>query len=303
MKEHNVRQCMESFKKMPTVVAAILLAGLVGMACSSSGLKRSAGDAGAASGGQAGSTISSGATGGTGGTIGPGGTGGGSIGGTGGLSSPGGAGGTNISGTGGIGSGGSNGSGGTAGSSGTGGTGGQGPMCAAYRMCNPGDQQVGMDCPAERECYSLSVSCGSGGYNTTTCVLPESLHCNDPLLCNPGDTPTTSDSCVGYPSPCYENRLCTRSIYCRRPTGPYGGICSGTRSDAGILELPDASVDGSAAGRIPCCGDGIVDYQYGEMCDFGPLNGQCLDSQGPVVNWVGCTYCSPDCMSEEQVGG
>jgi len=62
--------------KMPTVVAAILLAGLVGMACSSSGLRRSAGEAGAASGGQAGSTISSGTTGGSGGTVGPGGAGG-----------------------------------------------------------------------------------------------------------------------------------------------------------------------------------------------------------------------------------
>lgn len=71
--------------KMPTVVAAILLAGLVGMACSSSGLKRSAGDAEAASGGQAGSTISSGTTGGTGGTIGSGGAGGASIGGTAGI--------------------------------------------------------------------------------------------------------------------------------------------------------------------------------------------------------------------------
>ena len=63
MKERDVQQRIESFMKMPTVVAAILLAGLVGMACSSSGLKRSAGDAGAASGGQAGSTISSGTTG------------------------------------------------------------------------------------------------------------------------------------------------------------------------------------------------------------------------------------------------
>jgi hypothetical protein len=86
MREHEVRQRMESFMKMPAVVAAILLAGLAGLACSSSGLKRSAGDAGVASGGQAGSTISSGTTGGAGGTIGSGGVGGASIGGTAGIS-------------------------------------------------------------------------------------------------------------------------------------------------------------------------------------------------------------------------
>jgi hypothetical protein len=59
--------------EMSTTVTALFVAGMVGLACSSSGLKSRAGDAGAASGGQAGSTISSGTTGGTGGTIGPGG--------------------------------------------------------------------------------------------------------------------------------------------------------------------------------------------------------------------------------------
>jgi hypothetical protein len=113
----------------------------------------------------AGSTIGSGTTGGTGGTIGPGGTAGTSTSGTGGMSSPGGAGGGSIGDTAGaIGFGGSSGTGGTAGSSGSG-TGGQGPICTSYRMCNPGDQQLGSECPPERECYTLSVSCGSGQYN------------------------------------------------------------------------------------------------------------------------------------------
>ena len=157
------------FKKS-TPVVAILVAGLLGLACSNSGLKSTAHDAGAASGGQAGSTISSKTASGTGGTIGPGGAGAASIGGAGGLSSPSGAAGASTVATGGtIGTGGSNGSGGTAASSGTGGRGGQGPMCALYPMCHPGDQQA-MDCPSGRECYTLSVSCGLGQYNTITCA-------------------------------------------------------------------------------------------------------------------------------------
>ena len=90
--------------KISTVVAALFVAALMGPACSSSGFKSRAGDAGAASGGQAGGTISSGTPGNTsgpggistsatdGGAIGPGGAGGASIGGTGGTASPGGAG-------------------------------------------------------------------------------------------------------------------------------------------------------------------------------------------------------------------
>jgi len=92
-------------------------------------------------------------------------------------------------------------------------------MCAAYRMCNPGDQQVGMDCPAERECYTLSLSCGSGQYNTTTCVLPVGVHCDDPLLCNPGDTQTTfgDQGWIGCADPdsCYQLNLCAYFIMCR----------------------------------------------------------------------------------------
>jgi|GEM_PF-6312953 hypothetical protein len=68
--------------KIPTAVTALSATVLLGLACSSSGLKSGAHDAGAASGGQAGSSISNGTTGGSRGTIGPGGAGGGSIGGT-----------------------------------------------------------------------------------------------------------------------------------------------------------------------------------------------------------------------------
>jgi hypothetical protein len=62
--------------KTSTCVAAAFMAGLISLACSSSGLKgggSSAGAGGAVKGGQAGSTIDSGTTGGTGGAIGTGG--------------------------------------------------------------------------------------------------------------------------------------------------------------------------------------------------------------------------------------
>jgi hypothetical protein len=178
-----------------------------------------------------------------------------------------------------------------------GGTGGSTPGCTVYPSCNPGDQQVtsgpGLDysgdCPPERECYSLVNTCGS-----TLCVLPAGVHCDDPVSCSPGDTPTTlGDPDCGVQAFCYTNRLCAQSIRCR--LGPYGGICSGTWSDGGVLEPPDASADEGDAGRIPCCGDGIVDYHYGEICDFGPLNGKCLDSQGNPTSGGCSIYCSPNC--------
>jgi hypothetical protein len=88
--------------KISTVVAALFVAALMGPACSSSGFKSRAGDAGAASGGQAGGTISSGTPGGTGGTGGTGGPGGAGTGGTGGtIIGPGGSGGASMGRTGG----------------------------------------------------------------------------------------------------------------------------------------------------------------------------------------------------------
>jgi hypothetical protein len=51
------------------------------------------------------------------------------------------------------------------------------------------------DCPAERECYTL-YGCGP-----VMCLLPQGLHCDDPLSCNPGDTqiPQWDQSCAEYP--------------------------------------------------------------------------------------------------------
>ena len=180
-----------------------------------------------------------------------------------------------------------------------GGTGGSAPICTVYPSCNPGDQQVtsgpeldySQDCPPERECYSLSIPCGS-----TLCVLAAGLHCNDLLLCNPGDTPTTvGDPDCGASAFCYTNRLCAQSIRCRQVPSPYGGICSGTWTDGGVLEPPDASADGGDAGRISCCGDGIVDTENGEMCDLGPLNGVCFDTQGNPAQSSCTIECTKNC--------
>lgn len=93
--------------KPPTTVVTLLVAGLFGMACSSSGLKSRAGDAGDASGGQVGSSSISGTTGDSGGTSPSGGAGRASVGGTSDTIGSGGAGGVNAGGAGGpIGSGG-----------------------------------------------------------------------------------------------------------------------------------------------------------------------------------------------------
>jgi hypothetical protein len=78
--------------KMSTGIASLFVASLVGLACSSSGLKRSAGDGGVAGGGQAGSTIGTGTTGGLGGSGGISGGSGVAVGGSGGAAGAGGAG-------------------------------------------------------------------------------------------------------------------------------------------------------------------------------------------------------------------
>ena len=286
------------FKKS-TPAVAILVAGVLGLACSNSGLKGTAHDAGAANGGQAGGTISGGATGGSGGTIGPGGAGAASIGGAGGLSRPGGAAGASIGATGGtIGTGGSNGSGGTAGSSGTGGTGGQGPMCALYPMCNPGDQQVGSPCPPERECYSLSVSCGLGQYNTITCAYGADAGVDAGALDVRLDVsgkpePDSSFQRAGapHPQPCLAGEVLYeyRDILCN-PQYPYcplsGDHWCYTPCQQGV----------PCAGGLSCT-DGIqLSDGYAYVCDGpigAPVGGACRSSNdcNAGASCVITTYC------------
>jgi hypothetical protein len=285
------------FKKS-TPVVAILVTGVLGLACSNSGLKSTAHDAGAASGGQAGSTISSETASGTGGTIGPGKAGGATTGGIGGLSSPGGAGGTNISATGGtIGTGGSNGSGGTAGSSGTGGTGGQGPMCALYPMCNPGDQQVGSPCPPGRECYSLSVSCGLGQYNTITCAYGADAGVDAGALDVRVDVsgkpePDSSSQRVGapHPQPCLPDEVLNWGLNCSS-TLP---LCSGVGDHWCYTQCQQG---GTCVGGFVCEGIGIfsggeVSSSY-SICDGSigaPVGGACRSDKdcnaGTSCVWV-----------------
>jgi hypothetical protein len=185
-----------------------------------------------------------------------------------------------------------------------GGTGGSTPICTVYPYCNPGDQQVGVgqsgDCPAERECYSLSTTCGS-----VLCVLPEGVHCDDPVSCNPGDTRATGDAGCETSSLCYTITPCDQSVACTASASQYAGICSATSSGGGRLEPQDASADGDDAGIMHCCGDGIVDWIYGEQCDLRPLNGVCLDAHGNPAE-AGCPIdtfgCSTTCMATVNPG-
>ena len=283
MKEHSDRQRTESLFETSTAVVVTLLTGFVGLACSSSSLKTSPAAAGAVGGGQTGGSISNSSTGGaggslgpvgaggvsTGGTIGSGGAGGSIVAGAGGTIGPVGAGGVSPGGT--TGPGGSIGGGGTAGNARTSSTGGQGGIsssspCLDTAWCNVGqivDEEIGnadlsKECPAERECYALYNRCVS-----TLCVLPEGVHCTDMITCNPGDTETSLD---GYCSqfPCYTVQLCTNSIWCKYAT------------DAGAAaSASDAAVDGDAI-TVGYCGDGIVQVELGEQCDWGAQNGELL---------------------------
>jgi hypothetical protein len=267
------------FKKS-TPVVAILVAGLLGLACSNSGLKSTAHDAGAASGGQAGSSETAS---GIGGTIGPGGAGAASMGGAGGLSSPSGAAGASTGATGGtIGTGGSNGSGGTAASSGTGGTGGQGPMCALYPMCNPGDQQA-MDCPSGRECYTLSVSCGSGQYNTITCayradagVDAGALDVRGDVSGQPEPDSTSPLDVAPHPQPCLAGEV----LYEFRSPLCYPGDSSCPLSGDGwcYTRCPQG---GSCAGGFSCTNAIQLSHGYSYVCDGpigAPVGGACRSS-------------------------
>ena len=88
------------------------------------------------------------------------------------------------------------------------------------------------------------------------------------------------------------------------PPGVHAGACSGTWSEGVFLEPPDASADGDAGGTTPCCGDGTVDQ--GEQCDFGNLNGRCLDVLGNPVGYpenAGCQSfpASCNCPAETNV--
>ena len=332
MKKSDVRRRTETFRKMS--LAAALLSGLVGEASCSSRPQTSAGDGGIARGGQAGSSSGNQTTGGAGGA---GGASGcffcaGSFGGTGGqcdasvscnpgdspiasdsdcLSHPNSCYVNEQCGhvlacrhgtTTGADAGGSTGD--------SGGAGGLSPWPIFFPLCNPGDQQIASgvrpygdyaktdlsgNCPAERECYSLD---GSNG--PILCMLPEGVHCKDPLACDAGDTEAmVGDAGASDLGPMYKVSLCDQFVLCASApeAGVHAAVCSGTWSNGIPLEPPDASTDGNDAETISCCGDGII--EPGEECDFGVLNDVpvYISASSLIPNPDGTSWCNSQCRN------
>jgi cysteine-rich repeat protein len=225
--------------KMPRA-AALFVSGLVGLACSNSGLKGRAGDGAAASGGQAGSTISNGTTGGSGGMIGPVETGGASMGGTGRS----------------VGSGGSNGGSGTAGSSGTGGQAGFYPICASIRMCYLGDQEIDGPCPAGRDCYSFQQECFDA---TTVCMRPVDAGASDTGI-DAGPVRYCGNGVLDPGEQCDDSNTkdgdgCSATCQIECPPIP-GQTCIGLpRCGNGVLTSNEACDDGNTVSGDGCSGD------------------------------------------------
>jgi hypothetical protein len=261
---------------MSTGMPIIFAAGLVGLACSSCGAKSDAGAGSAASGGQAGSTITGVATGGSGGTGSP------------------------------IGNGGSGGTGGQIGMVSS------PPLPIFFPFCNPGDQQVASgvgasfvgnidlsgECPAGRECYSVSGESGP-----ILCMLPEGVHCTDPLSCNPGDTPMMAgDAGLGDQHSSYKVRLCNQVILCSssEDAGECPVVCSGVWLAGDALERLDASTDGGEPGTTACCGNGIA--EPGEYCDLGCLNdvpARVSASWSWTADPNGIVWCTSSCRNAQ----
>lgn len=74
-----------------------------------------------------------------------------------------------------------------------------------------------------------------------------------------------------------------------------GEVCDdGAANGAGYVTRPDGA--GAAGCSVSCerphyCGDGMVDSDAGEQCDFGPDNGRYLD-----VGAAKCVVCDVDCL-------
>jgi len=247
-----------------SAVAALSLAGFIGLACSSSSLKTNAGDA-ATSGGQAGSFMSGGVAGGIGGTIGSGGvTGGNRRCGNGVLEAS--------------------------------------EQCDDGNTVN-GDGcnslcqiEANYDCPTPGQpCIDTAV-CGNG-------ILTPDEACDDGNMVSgdgcSGDCQTIESGwqCPIPGEPC--SQICGSSqldgsVPCSDANSQIvrcgdGIVTAGEECDCG---------DGTVMAPIDClgtngdntyggcttkcmwghrCGDGVVDTNFNESCDLGNLNGACLD--------------------------
>jgi hypothetical protein len=198
-----VDRVADSMVKMSTCGVGLLLAGLVGLACSNSGLKGRAGDGGVASGGQAGSTISSGTAGGTGGAIGTGGFGSGGTSGTSGSAT----GGTpSSSGPGGVATGGTTGSGGSdrdaVGNADAAGMDGMATSSIVGSCTADSDCLLVLDYRAGFECWSPTAA-SLADVARDPCLVPwnpSNPRC--PLVTPPSDCPggpiAVSHSCPAY---------------------------------------------------------------------------------------------------------
>ena len=314
--------------RISTAVVALFVAGLVGLACSSSGLKSRAGDG--AAGGQVGSTISSGTT---GGSSGSGGAGGGSTGGTGGT----------------IGSGGRMG-----GTDGAVGSGGCGILCISSVPAT-GGETVGL--PNFNNCGNGVLDPGewcddgnrfSGDGCNALCQLEANWFCPIPgqpcvdhrvcgnkvltsnETCDDGNT-VSGDGCSGdcqmiepgwrCPVP---GRPCTAicgnqldgSVTCdagNRQGGRCGDgvLTAGEKCDCGDGTVPvpagcfgpnNDSMYGGCTTKCmwgPFCGDGIIQSPP-EQCDLGKLNGSDLSANGCRFGCMKPHYCGDGIVDTDQ---
>jgi cysteine-rich repeat protein len=287
---------------MPTAVAATLLAGFFGLACSNSGLMASTADAGPPSVGQGGSTINSVGTGGAGGAIGPVGGGGVSTGGTIGFGRVMGRNGGAVV------------SGGGCGILCTGST-NYNPWCGngvldPREECDDGNAKNGDGCSSLCQ-IEINYVCPSPGQPCIdTAVCGNGIWTPDEA-CDDGNT-VSGDGCSG------DCQTIEPGWHCPIPGKPCSQICSSSQLDGSVPcsdanDLVDRCGDGIVTAGEECdcgdgmvavpagclgpngdyayggcttkctrgrrCGDGIIDTNFNESCDLGNLNGVCLDDQ------------------------
>jgi hypothetical protein len=131
-----------------------------------------------------------------------------------------------------------------------GGPSGSDGACASLRICDPADSMLGYGpgaddpslCPLGYECYYLQGDCGP-----TACVLRAGVHCDDPLVCDPGDFPVAAAGKCLETGTCYQKSLCGKYLICSHSVD--GGASADAVSADAVLDggLPvDLTIDGGA---------------------------------------------------------
>jgi cysteine-rich repeat protein len=295
MKEHDVRQRVETFLKMSAVVEAMLVAALLGLACSDSGLKSTALDADVPRGGQTGSTISGGTTGGLGGMSGAGGS----------AEGTGGAVGTN---------------------------GGSCLLCRSVadcgngvldprEQCDDGNTNNGDGCNSFCQ-IEANYECPNAGQPCTNMLACGNGRLTSDEICDDGNT-ASGDGCSGdcqsiepgwrCPKPgrpciqtCGSSQL-DGSVTCDAGSDQSGScgdgvVAAGEECDCGDGTVPvpsgcpgpnnDITYGGCKADCTwgPFCGDGLVQAPQ-EQCDLGKLNGSNNGAGGCTFGCLEPQYC------------